>query len=287
MRAHGQLVQVASKHGRRQARRRACTKAAAQGTARPADNAVSRVLEHARVQRRPDIGEQLERAGSAVMVALASLRRRVDGTEAKVDELLSIVEDSNGGTELSLSERERANFLIEQLCRQSPTRPPLDFSIGLDPNIFGTFSVLYSSSPTAAGGKYRNRFWRQVLRTDGLYNITIKPNVVSNIIVWRLLGIFRGNIALVGYLSPGIDGRRANLSFERPEIRIDGLLRWRFSKPSTASLSFFYCDKRVRLAIGRQGSYFVFRKVEDPDELEEVYERSPQLSDREAKGLTE
>ena len=88
-------------------------------------------------------------------------------------------------------------------------------------------------------------------------------------------------------LPPGTNGRCANLSFERPELRIDGLLRWRISKPSTATLSLFCGDKRVPLAIGRQGSYFLFQKAGDPDELEEVYERSPQLSGGEAKGLTE
>ena len=88
-------------------------------------------------------------------------------------------------------------------------------------------------------------------------------------------------------LPPGTNGRCANLSIKRPELRIDGLLRWRISKPSTATLSLFYGDKRVPLAIGRQGSYFLFQKAGDPDELEEVYERSPQLSGGEAKGLTE
>lgn len=85
--------------------------------------------------------------------------------------------------------------------------PPLDSAAGFDKNVFGVFRVEYSSSPTAAGGRFRNAFFRQVFRTTGLWQVTMEK-YVSNIVDFRLFGLVDGQIALVGILSPGKDGRR-------------------------------------------------------------------------------
>lgn len=49
--------------------------------------------------------------------SITKLRKILDGTQAQLDELLEIISDSDFGAELSISEKERANFLIEQICQ--------------------------------------------------------------------------------------------------------------------------------------------------------------------------
>lgn len=123
----------------------------------------------------------------------------------KVDELLELVEGTDFGARMEPEDRERANELIDQLCKRGQKRP-LD-----DPRAFGVFEVAYTTSPTSAGGPFRGETARRFLPTTALWQVTESLDRVGNIVEFSLLGVIPGQVCLIGKLLPGEDGKWVNL----------------------------------------------------------------------------
>lgn len=73
--------------------------------------------------------------------------------------------------------------------------------------------------------------------------------------------------------------------FEAPELRV-GPFKWRFGKDNTAALSLYYVDDRVRAGIGRAGSYFLFRRVDEDEQAGILAKLPPQTEEDPAPDAT-
>eukprot|EP00850_Spirogloea_muscicola_P007648 SM000039S14478 [mRNA] locus=s39:348514:349899:- [translate_table: standard] len=195
------------------------------------------------------VPRQLRRAASASTGATTA---QPCVPAALIDELLTLVAGTDRGAATSPTVRERAAALIEELERcgmPEPLQSPL---------IFGEWDVVYTSSPTAAGGGYRSAAGRLLLRFHELVQGIAPPDRVTNRVSFAVLGLLQCAVVLQGKFE-GEDSRWVKVDFEPPQLTL-GPLHFTYARTSTVRLSTTYLDERLRLGRGSRGSVFVFAR---------------------------
>ena len=172
-----------------------------------------------------------------------------------------------------------------------PHRPQRDPRTEL--TLLGDYRVSYTSSPQAAGGRFRTPLGRAVFRTHALYQNVLAPPegatapLVANRVEFALLGV-PGAVGLTGPLRPvpplqvtprtdvsAGDGVAAQgpaaqtrsfqgaveVAFDPPFLEVAGS-RVTLGGPSTVRLATTYLDERVRIGRGGFGSLFIFERME-------------------------
>lgn len=189
-------------------------------------------------------------------------------TEAEelVDALLLKVQNTDSGLSVSPTQRQEIDAIILQLMEIGKSQAPMQ-----DPRLFDKCTVAYSPSndPTnpdqnpPAGGLFRSKAGRLIFVTRGLFQHIIAPNTVVNLVCFRLLGVVKGCVALLGTYSPLKDSplgpNAIQATFGRPRFAL-GKLVFEFGPRSTVQLATRYVDDRVRIGVGGRGVMFVFAK---------------------------
>lgn len=181
-----------------------------------------------------------------------------------VDSLLVQIGATDGGPDTEIEVRRSIDGIIRLLCERGRRQTPLS-----DGRIFDQYEVAYTSSSgdqnrrgAPAGGRFRGRVGRLLFRSRGLYQHLYGPNVVVNLVAFRLLGLIPGAVGLYGKLTPIDDDEIPNsirVNFGRPRISFGGLV-FEFGPPSAVQIQTTYLDDRVRIGVGSRGSLFVFTK---------------------------
>lgn len=195
-------------------------------------------------------------------------RRNVNAAVASqhtssVDQIYELCRDLAPGEMLNDDEKERLDALIEDVEESKPpgSQRPLD-----NPQIFGNWQVAYTSTRKAprqegqpAGGRFRGRLGRQLFRTTQLCQSTIQPNIVTNKVGFRLLGLLAGYVGLRGSFEiVGDAADTVKVSFQRPVMCLGDNISLHIGPDSSVQLTTTYLDERMRLGRGSRGSRFVF-----------------------------
>lgn len=181
-----------------------------------------------------------------------------------VDTLLSEIGSTDGGPGTSASVRSSVDALIRVLSERGRSGAPLS-----DARIFDQYRVAYTSPSrkqarqgAPAGGRFRGRLGRLLFRPRGLFQHVFAPNIVVNLVAFKLFGLLPGAVGLYGKLTPIEDAKSPNtvrVDFGSPRISFFRLV-FQFGPPSFVCLETTYIDDRVRIGIGSRGSLFVFTK---------------------------
>lgn len=180
-----------------------------------------------------------------------------------VDILLQKVKGTNGGLSVDRQKRKEIDGIIAQLSELGKKQQPLT-----DPKLFSNYSVAYQSQSSSqksvpAGGKYRSKIGRRLFIARGAFQHIISPNVVINLICFRLLGILKGAVALRGRLEainyPELGPTALQVYFEPPRLRYGGAV-FEFGRGSRVRIATTYLDDRIRIGMGGAGSLFLFTK---------------------------
>jgi hypothetical protein len=189
----------------------------------------------------------------------------------------------------------------EALRRPAPTRPrALPFSPRRaqrdpreEPTLVSDYRVSYTSSPQAAGGRFRSGLGRALFRTHALYQNVVPgadasaAPVVVNRVEFALLGGIPGAVGLSGPLraveplrvapkdgvvaGEGLDAAlpttgvrtfqgAVEVAFAPPFLEVAGS-RVTLGGASTVRLATTYLDERLRIGRGGFGSLFVFERM--------------------------
>ena len=165
----------------------------------------------------------------------------------------------------------------------------------------------YTSSPQAAGGRFRTPLGRALFRTHGLYQNVLPPPpggsapLVANRVEFALLGV-PGAVGLTGPLKPvppllvaprndvsagegvaatgAAAGTRSfqgavEVSFDPPFLEVAGS-RVTLGGASTVRLATTFLDDRVRIGRGGFGSLFVFERMAPGEQEELALKPTPQ-----------
>ena len=164
----------------------------------------------------------------------------------------------------------------------------------------------YTSSPQAAGGRFRTPLGRALFRTHGLYQNVLPPPpggsapLVANRVEFALCGV-PGAVGLTGPLKPvppllvaprndlaagegvaaaGAAGTRSfqgavEVSFDPPFLEVAGS-RVTLGGASTVRLATTFLDDRVRIGRGGFGSLFVFERMAPGQQEEEALQPTAQ-----------
>lgn len=198
-----------------------------------------------------------------------------------VDELLRNIELTDRGLNVTTEKRQHIDSVIEELNEVGKSQSPMT-----DPRLFSNYTVAYTSTSDKsppAGGLFRTVIGRTLFRTRGLFQHVIAPDVVVNLVCFRVLGILKGCVSLRGKIEPLKDdilGPNAiRVEFERPRLQFGNAV-FQFGPRSQVRLATTYLDDRVRLAIGGRGSLFVFTKggqsqTEMASEWKNVFDSKP------------
>ena len=199
-----------------------------------------------------------------------------------VDELLSIIKDTDAGAEATDAQRRR----VQELATQAEAAFALaGADARTDPRLFGDYRVSYTSSPQAAGGRFRSTLGRALFRTHALYQNVVAPDVVANRVEFSLFGRVPGNISLRGPFRPcdplrvvprsdvvqgegvggSTDGVRTfggsvEVAFDAPRLEVAGEAVT-LGGASSVRLATTYLDDRIRIGRGGFGSLFVFERM--------------------------
>jgi hypothetical protein len=189
-------------------------------------------------------------------------------TAQKVQEVLKLIANTNGGLKISNEARLEVDGLIEALSAEALTedgrgKDPIDAEA-----IFGFYDVAYVSVGAdqvgqPAGGRFRSPLGRFLFKTIGLEQNLFKPNRIENRVAFTLLGCLPGEVTLEGTFAPlegNNDGRTVEASFGPPGISVASGPKLRIGPKSKVVLSTTYLDDKVRLGKGSRGSLFVFKK---------------------------
>ncbi len=170
--------------------------------------------------------------------------------------------------------------------------------------LLGDYRVSYTSSPQAAGGRFRSGLGRALFRTHALYQNVLPPPagaeapLVANRVEFALLGV-PGAVGLTGPLKPVaplLVAPRDNVSagdgvavtsaqgvsavarsfqgavevaFDPPFLEVAGS-RVTLGGASTVRLATTFLDDRVRIGRGGFGSLFVFERMGDGEQAKQA-----------------
>eukprot|EP00177_Eucheuma_denticulatum_P007414 GFKZ01013500.1.p1 GENE.GFKZ01013500.1~~GFKZ01013500.1.p1 ORF type:complete len:283 (+),score=34.44 GFKZ01013500.1:36-851(+) len=178
---------------------------------------------------------------------------------ALVSTLLTAISSTDRGLSISDSQRAHVDSLIHQLNTYGKYHTPMS-----DPRLFSKYTVAYTSTndkSPPAGGLFRSPIGRLIFQTRGLFQHVLAPDVIINMVCFRLLGIIKGCVTLRGNLRPIQDANLGpnaiQVQFEPPRIAF-GSAVFQYGPRSRVRLTTTYLDDRVRLAVGSRGSLFVF-----------------------------
>ncbi|KAL4445848.1 hypothetical protein ABPG77_009047 [Micractinium sp. CCAP 211/92] len=186
-----------------------------------------------------------------------------------VDQVLEAIRDTDGGDRVSPAMRQQVDGWLQELGAIGDARAQRPLQ---DPNIFGNYEVAYVSMGKAqygqpAGGRFRGGLGKLLFRTTLLAQSVLQPDVVTNKVAFRLLGLIPGSVGLRGsFVScpdrEGGEDRKDTVKvfFEPPVLSLPGGVHIRIGPPSSVVLKTTYVDERVRLGLGSRGSYFVFTR---------------------------
>ncbi|KAL4425751.1 hypothetical protein ABPG75_009767 [Micractinium tetrahymenae] len=186
-----------------------------------------------------------------------------------VDQVLAAIKDTDGGDNVSPAVRQQVDGWLQELGEIGDAREQRPLQ---DPNIFGNYEVPYVSMGKGqygqpAGGRFRGGLGKLLFRTTLLAQSVLQPDVVTNKVAFRLLGVVPGSVGLRGaFVScpdrEGGEDRKDTVKvfFEPPVLSLPGGVHIRIGPPSSVVLKTTYVDERVRLGLGSRGSYFVFTR---------------------------
>jgi hypothetical protein len=191
-----------------------------------------------------------------------------------VDELLSLIKDTDNGDKMTNESRLHANEIIHSLQTIGAAQElrPLK-----NPLIWGNYNVSYVSAGSAqngapAGGRFRSGIGKILFRTTGLCQSVLQPDLVTNKIEALLFGFLPIAVGLRGYLVsiPQKEGGPntedcVKVFFDPPELTLPGGINTRIGPPSSVVLTTTYLDEKVRLGLGSRGSLFVFTRGGESD----------------------
>lgn len=217
-------------------------------------------------------GSRCRTSDVAKMAATGMSRNASSTTESLIDILLQTVEGTNRGATSSRTEKDNVISIVEQILASSGPPPSPN-----DPRLYTCFSVLYSATPKssqqkspAVGGYLRSPLGRLLFQTTGLFQHLIQPDVIVNLLQFRLFGFIKGMVTLYGNVSADEnDTRNLEINFETPRTRIGGAL-FQYGETSRLSLRICYIDDRIRIDRGTRGTYIVFLRRPSPDSWPEA-----------------
>ena len=189
--------------------------------------------------------------------------------ETLVDDIMSIVEGSDGGDSLSDEKKVHVDDIISKLILLDTTSTPLT-----DPTLVGNYEVVYTSTRNAsqqgapAGGRFRSGLGKALFKTTGLYQSILEGGIAVNKVSFLVLGILRGHVALRGAVKPQTNGRTCDVFFDPPVISILDSLVIRIGPRSSVTLTTPYLSDRIRLGVGSRGSMFVFARNQKANEAD-------------------
>lgn len=198
-------------------------------------------------------------------------------------ELIALVKGTDSGADVDDVTRARIGELVDELERrysESKADPRVD------PALVGDYKVVFTSSPQAAGGRFRSKLGRALFRTHALYQNVLPNGEVANRVEFALAGGIPGAVGLQGPFRPvdpvkvapsegvveGVGkkvgtapvarefGGAVEVAFEPPYFEVAGT-RFGLGGPSTVRLATTYLDKSIRLGRGGFGSLFIFEKM--------------------------
>ena len=176
--------------------------------------------------------------------------------------------------------------------------------------LLGDYRVSYTSSPQAAGGRFRSGLGRALFRTHALYQNVLPPPagaeapLVANRVEFALLGV-PGAVGLTGPLKPVaplLVAPRDNVSagdgvavtstqgvaavarsfqgavevaFDPPFLEVAGS-RVTLGGASTVRLATTYLDQRLRIGRGGFGSLFIFERMGEGEQAKQALVPTPQ-----------
>lgn len=179
-----------------------------------------------------------------------------------VDKLLDLVKDTRLGARSTPSNREQIDSTIRTLSQLGKSQTPMQ-----DPRLFSCYEVAYSSPSKgrapSAGGLFTSAIGRVLFIPRGLFQHVLLPDMVINLVCFRLFGFINGCVGLRGKIEP-LNSRRLGpnaimVKFQQPRIRF-GKAVFQFGPRSNVQLATTYLDDRVRIAVGGRGGQFVFTK---------------------------
>ncbi|CAN8071028.1 unnamed protein product [Agarophyton chilense] len=176
-----------------------------------------------------------------------------------VQTILQNAAASDSGAEMTAEKRRTVDDAIKTLNQIGRYRPNcLD-----DARIFANYSVVYTSSAEKSpptGGNFRTSFARRLLPTTGLFQHIIAPNIVVNMVCFKILGLIDACVVLKGVLAKESEqSNMVGVQFEPPRIKVMDAV-FEFGSTSSVRLATPYLDDSVRLGVGSRGSLFVFAK---------------------------
>jgi hypothetical protein len=154
-------------------------------------------------------------------------------------------------------------------------------------SLVSDYRVSYTSSPQAAGGRFRSGLGRALFRTHALYQNVVAPGTVVNRVEFVLGGAIPGAVGLEGPLRPveplrvapkdgvvageGLDAALSTtgvrtfqgaveVAFAPPFLEVAGS-RVTLGGASTVRLATTYLDDRLRIGRGGFGSLFIFERM--------------------------
>jgi hypothetical protein len=202
---------------------------------------------------------------------------------AVVNELLSVIKDTDAGASATDAQRKR----VQELATQAEAAfAYAGADARTDPRLFGDYRVSYTSSPQAAGGRFRSSLGRALFQTHSLYQNVVAPDVVANRVEFRLFGRVPGSISLRGPFRPcdplrvlprsdvvqgeGVAGLgdagvrtfggSVEVAFEAPRLEVAGEAV-ALGGASSVRLATTYLDDRIRIGRGGFGSLFIFERM--------------------------
>ena len=206
---------------------------------------------------------------------------RLTDTALKVDktmeELLREIEGTDSGAQVSKIRRDQIDRYISDLMAIGEDESdPVD-----NEDIFANYNVAYTSPGPSqkgapAGGRFRGRLGRLLFRTEGLYQMIERPDVAKNLVMFKLLGIFPGSIALVGKFAKN-KSKTVRVRFQRPKFTLVGQT-FTFGPESSVELITPFLKKQIRLGKGSRGSLFVFTKGGKADDVNVIQEYDRQAT---------
>lgn len=189
-----------------------------------------------------------------------------------VDELVTLVEGTDGGVNISSEDQSKADIICDSLAEIGQGSRPLTNDL-----IFGNYEVAYVSKGSRqygqpAGGRFRTGLGKWLFSTARLCQSVIRPNIVTNKIDVSLFGFLPCSVGLRGTLqsipeSPDAPNNEDTVKvfFEPPVLSLPFNIHTRFGPPSSVILKTTYLDEKVRLGLGSRGSRFVFVRGGEAD----------------------